>query len=314
MPVPAPVPALPPAATIAPPMTVLTSATRWAPYVVRTGDTLWDIAQRTHTTVGALVAHNRLPNGGAHLVPGQVLQVPSSASTARPSGTAAPRPVPSRTYVVRRGDTLTAIAARFGISVGSLAHANRMSNPHLIRVGQRLAVPGAKPATPVAKPAAVPDTFLGRKYPAAVAHSAAHNRAVLAKAPAPTRAQARAMLIAAARAQGVDPHLVMAIAWQESGWNQRLVSPANAIGIMQVIPSSGQWASAMVGRKLNLLDPRDNVTAGVAILRSLLRSADNTQQAVAGYYQGLAGVRQNGMYADTRQYVAAVLAIRARMR
>ncbi|MFZ2515431.1 MAG: LysM peptidoglycan-binding domain-containing protein, partial [Candidatus Lutibacillus vidarii] len=118
-------------------MTVLTSATRWAPYVVRTGDTLWDIAQRTHTTVGTLVAHNRLPNGGAHLVPGQVLQVPSSASTARPRGTAAPRPVPSRTYVVRRGDTLTAIAARFRVPVGSLAHANRMSNPHLIRVGQR---------------------------------------------------------------------------------------------------------------------------------------------------------------------------------
>ncbi|HON76345.1 MAG TPA: LysM peptidoglycan-binding domain-containing protein [Dermatophilaceae bacterium] len=314
MPVPAPVPALPPAATIAPPMTVLTSATRWAPYVVRTGDTLWDIAQRTHTTVGTLVAHNRLPNGGAHLVPGQVLQVPSSASTARPSGTAAPRPVPSRTYVVRRGDTLTAIAARFRVPVGSLARANRVSNPHVIRVGQRLAVPGAKPSTPVAKPAAVPDTFLGRTYPAAVAHSAAHNRAVLAKAPVPTRAQTRTLLIAAARAQGVDPRLVLAIAWQESGWNQRLVSPANAIGIMQVIPSSGQWASSMVGRKLNLLDPRDNVTAGVAIIRSLLRSADNTQQAIAGYYQGLAGVRQNGMYADTRQYVANVLAIRARMR
>lgn len=213
MPVPAPVPALPPAATIAPPMTVLTSATRWAPYVVRTGDTLWDIAQRTHTTVGALVAHNRLPNGGAHLVPGQVLQVPSSASTARPRGTAAPRPVPSRTYVVRRGDTLTAIAARFRVPVGSLARANRVSNPHVIRVGQRLAVPGAKPSTPVAKPAAVPDTFLGRTYPAAVAHSAAHNRAVLAKAPVPTRAQTRTLLIAAARAQGVDP----ASSWRSPG-------------------------------------------------------------------------------------------------
>ena len=70
----------------------------------------------------------------------------------------------------------------------------------------------------------------------------------------------------------------------------------------------------MVGRKLNLLDPRDNVTAGVAIIRSLLRSADNTQQAIAGSYQGPARVRQNGMYAATLQYVANVLAIRARMR
>lgn len=321
MPVSAPVPALPPT-PMAPPLTVLTSPARWAPYVVRSGDTLWDIAQRTHTTVGALVAHNQLDNGGAHLAPGQVLQVPSAAGVARPSVT--PRPVPSRTYVVRRGDTLDAIAARFGIPSGSLCAANRLTNPNLVRVGQRLAVPGARGASPVAPrlaahtpaatPAPVPDTFLGRTYPAAVAHSAAHNRAVLAKAPAPSREQVRAMIVTAAHAQGVDPRLVMAIAWQESGWNHRAVSPANAIGIMQVIPSSGQWASSMVGRKLNLLDPRDNVTAGVAIIRSLLRSADGTEQAIAGYYQGLAGVRQNGLYADTRRYVANVLAIRARMR
>ena len=91
------------------------------------------------------------------------------------------------------------------------------------------------------------------------------------------------------------------------------MSVANAIGVMQVIPSSGQWASDMVGRRLNLMNTQDNITAGVAILRSLQRSAKNTDQAIAGYYKGLYSVKKNGMYADTKSYVAAVKAHRSRM-
>ena len=67
---------------------------------------------------------------------------------------------------------------------------------------------------------------------------------------------------------GVDPTLALAIGWQESGWNQQAVSVANAIGAMQVIPSSGDWASQLAGRRLDLLDAQDNVTAGVVILRA----------------------------------------------
>ena len=66
------------------------------------------------------------------------------------------------------------------------------------------------------------------------------------------------------------------------------------------------------GAAINALLRNLGASIGIAVLVSKL--ASNTQQAVAGYYQGLAGVRQNGMYADTRQYVANVLAIRARMR
>src|SRR5690606_41543648 len=62
----------------------------------------------------------------------------------------------------------------------------------------------------------------------------------------------------------------------------------------------------LVGRRLNLLDPQDNVTAGVAILRQLVRTAPDLDTAIAGYYQGLAGVLRNGMYSDTRNYVAGI--------
>ncbi len=45
------------------------------------------------------------------------------------------------TYVVRPGDTLYALARRFGVSVGALARANRLADPDRIRAGQRLVVP-----------------------------------------------------------------------------------------------------------------------------------------------------------------------------
>ncbi len=58
------------------------------------------------------------------------------AGTPTPGATAAPR-----TYVVRAGDTLQAIANRFGISVKALSAANGISNPNLITSGQVLVIP-----------------------------------------------------------------------------------------------------------------------------------------------------------------------------
>lgn len=321
------VPATPPAPPITTvPVAVHAAAGHWTPYTVKAGDTLWDIARRTHTTTGALVAHNRLANGGHLIIAGQRIEVPAGSqrpATSR-TRTTSPRPAggtstPSHTYVVKAGDTLSAIASRFGVSVATLARTNRIANPHVIRVAQRLTIPGrlAAPSRPAtAKPGPtrpVPNTFLGRTYPAAVAQSAATNRAALSHVAVPDRSQTKALIIRIARAHGVDPKLALAIGWQESGWDQRQVSPANAIGVMQVIPGSGQWASDMVGRRLNLMKPEDNITAGVAIIRSLLRSADNLPNAIAGYYQGLASVRARGMYTDTRQYVRNVLSLRERM-
>jgi hypothetical protein len=69
--------------------------------------------------------------------------------------------------------------------------------------------------------------------------------------------------------------------------------------------------SGLVGRDLDLRDTQDNATAGVVLLKVLTQQAP-LRQAVAGYYQGLAGVRAHGMYADTKRYVANVLALKRR--
>ena len=52
------------------------------------------------------------------------------------------------TYVVRPGDTLSAIALRHGVSVHALVHANGISNPDLIRIGQLLQIPDSSTGLP----------------------------------------------------------------------------------------------------------------------------------------------------------------------
>lgn len=214
----------------------------------------------------------------------------------------------TRAHVVRSGETLSVLAKTYGTSVSAIVERNNLRSASLIYVGQQLAIPGGTggASSSAGTGQLVGDTFLGRTYARDVVSAANTNKATLLSMDVPSRAQMRTMVRDTAVRMGVDPSLALAIAQQESGFDARAVSPANAVGTMQVIPSSGDWASDLVGRRLNLLDPQDNVTAGVAILRQLVRTADSFDQAVAGYYQGLAGVRRNGMYADTRNYVAGI--------
>jgi len=280
-------------------------------YTVQPGDTVSQIALRAGVTQAAVIAANKLPSNG-FIRAGQVLTLPGKAAPA-PSGGGAPTTPASSTgtssgsYTVKAGDTLSHIAARLSTTVATL----RALNPTIdargtIRVGQTITVP--KAAAPM------PNSFAGRTYPEATVRAATINRDVLASRNVPSREQMRQIVADTARRHGVDPALAQAIAFQESGFNQRAVSPANAVGTMQVIPSSGQWASDMAGRRLDLLDPHDNATAGVLIIRANLRMAEDLPQAIAAYYQGMGSVRKNGMYADTRRYVANVQTLMARYR
>jgi soluble lytic murein transglycosylase-like protein len=147
---------------------------------------------------------------------------------------------------------------------------------------------------------------------AQVTAGVAHERRVLARHAEPSRDQVAAMIRTTAGRWGLDHSLAMAIAWQESGFNMREVSPVGAIGTMQVMPYTGAYVSAdVVHRHLDLYDAQDNVTAGVALLSVLTHEAKSERQAVAGYYQGLQSVRDHGMFRSTKQYVANVMALRA---
>jgi soluble lytic murein transglycosylase-like protein len=113
---------------------------------------------------------------------------------------------------------------------------------------------------------------------------------------------------------GVDPDLARAIAWQESGFQQQVVSSAGARGVMQLMPDTARWAGDdLLGRSINSRDAADNIEAGVAFLAWLHRRAGGTSRTIAAYYQGLASVRRRGLYDDTKTYVSSVLALRGRV-
>ena len=285
---------------------VLPAAPAAATYTVREGDTVWGIARQTGTTAAAIMAANGLgPQAVIH--PGQTLKLSgSSSSAARPA--AAPTGASGSTYTVQRGDTVSGIARKAGTSVAAIIAANGLGAQAVIYPGQTLKLSGtSSPAAGASSSSGrVGSTFLGRTYSDSVVGAANSNAAALDARSVPSKAQMQAMVRRTAQQMGVDPALALAHAHLESGFNMRAVSPANAVGVMQVIPSSGEWASDLVGRRLDLLDPQDNVTAGVAIIRQLHRMTSNGDSAIAGYYQGLGSVNRNGMYRDTRNYVANV--------
>ncbi|WP_211880434.1 LysM peptidoglycan-binding domain-containing protein [Pseudarthrobacter albicanus] len=286
-------------------------------YTVKSGDTLSAIAARHGVRLSEVLGWNGL-NMGSIIYPGQKVSIgadPAAPAAPAPAVTAAPASASSGSYTIKSGDTLSGIAARNGVRLSDVLSANRLTMSSIIYPGQKLAIPGAgisiAPASsqPAAAPTQlVPSTFLGFTYPAAVVSSANENKALLNASPVPSRAQMKSIVADTARRMGVDPSLALAFALQESGFDQRAVSPANAIGTMQVIPSSGQWASDLVGRQLNLLDPYDNATAGVAIIRQLVLTSKDQDTAIAGYYQGQYSVSKYGMYEDTKSYVASIKA------
>lgn len=282
-------------------------------YTVVPGDTLSAIAAKHGVPLSSIFTWNNL-SASSIIYPGQKIKVSGSAAAPSPSAPApaapaAPALANTGSYTIKAGDTLSAIASRLGVSLSALMSANNVTATTIIYPGQKLTVPGSGNLQPAGetKPL-VPSTFLGYTYPPAVVSSANENKALLNASPVPSRAEMKTIVADTARRMGVSPSLALAFAEQESGFDQRAVSPANAIGTMQVIPSSGQWASDLVGRKLNLLDPYDNATAGVAIIRALIATSKDLDTAIAGYYQGQYSVSKYGMYDDTKRYVESIKA------
>lgn len=118
----------------------------------------------------------------------------------------------------------------------------------------------------------------------------------------------------AALRHGLDPRLLLAISYWESGWDQSRVSSAGAVGILQVEPDTANEAGpALLGRQVDLTDPYDNADVGAAVFRQYLDAFGNPALALAAYNQGPTSLQANGMFPDTQQYVAGILDLASRM-
>jgi len=188
-------------------------------------------------------------------------------------------------HVVRAGETLSSIARHYGTTVAKLARRNHLDPAQFLLIGTRLRVPHVH-----------------------------HVKATRVADRTVSVASVRSLLDHWARHYGVSIHLVRALAWMESGYNNALVSSAGARGIMQLLPTTFRFAEGvLIGHHLRH-DANGNVRAGVAYLSHLLHDFHGDKRlALAGWYQGEAAVRKHGVYKVSRQFAKDVLALQHRM-
>jgi soluble lytic murein transglycosylase-like protein len=144
--------------------------------------------------------------------------------------------------------------------------------------------------------------------PSAVASAPAPQAAAVDPALAPVRAQLERYarrsgltggeldvlartLVEESRRHRLDPQLVLAVMHVESRYDTFAVSEKNAMGLMQILPSTGEWLAGRIGVPWNgphsLFDPLVNVQLGVAYLRQLVDRYDgNLSAALAAYNWG----------------------------
>jgi LysM repeat protein len=255
-------------------------------HLIRAGEYLIAIADRYGTTVAAIARANRLANP-SFIRAGDRLRIPgrAPAPVSKPAK-ASSQPAAFAVHVVLAGENLTGIAAHYGTTISAIAQANAIADPSYIRAGDRLRIPGARPARAAAT-----------KPPAMPALSAAQR-------------DVRAVILEEARRLAVPPGLALAVAWQESGWRQGVVSEAGAVGVMQLLPATGDWvAAAMLHEPVEIGQLRSNVRAGVRLLAHYLDRYGDRERALAAYYQGQRAVDTLGIYPMSRGYIASILAL-----
>ncbi len=242
-------------------------------HIVAPGETLSDIADRYGVSVDELAAENGIENPDLIYVGEEINVGEATAAEAPASHHAA---APYATHVVQEGDTLTDIAARYGVSMDAIAAANGIEDANQIFISQVLTIPGGTPVVRV------------------------------------SRVEAEAILRSAEAEFGLPRGLLLALAWQESGWQQGIVSDAGAVGITQILPDTADWAiEQFVPDAHNWQgSAKDNARMGAAVLAYYLhRTGGDVRLSLAAYYQGWRSLQERGMFDETVDYVDNVLAL-----
>ena len=283
------------------------TAQAYVAHTVAPGETLWQLAAMNNMTTRSFAAANGL-SPDAQIISGTTIRIPSVAEAAGALVTAAPAaepavassgaPEPMGGYTIRPGDSLSAIAATARVPMSAIASMNGLDPNGILVAGTVIKLPTGSPA------------------PAGASQPAPATTSIPQAAPYASSGRVSSGDIAAvASRNGVPASLASAIAWQESGFNNSMVSSANARGVMQVMPGTWDYVQQNLagGQQLNPDSATDNVHAGVMYLKRLLdESGGDENAAIAGYYQGQSSVRDRGMFDDTKQYVANVQALRSR--
>ena len=219
-------------------------------------------------------------------------------------------------YVVRPGDSLWAISRAHGMSVNRLAAANNMRPSDLLLIGRKLniPIPSNNPPAPTlssstiaSKPAANPWTFCSTFQPSGshwgVLPSQLRNSS--------QRLSLQPLFIKWASHYNLSLPLLEAIAWQESGWQQGVISPVGAVGTGQIMPDTANFiVSNIIGMRMNINSVSDNIRMSAAFLGYLSDlEGNNLCATIAAYYEGPINLGKYGVFPQTQQYVASVEAL-----
>ena len=210
-----------------------------------------------------------------------------------------------QSYTLRSGDTLSGVAARFGVSIDRLASANNIGNIHRVYAGKRLSIPGASDAVTATGGTDDADS----KAAAVRARNPRFPALLLAH---PERLTLDPTFEKWANAYGVPADLMKALAWMESGWQNSVVSSAKAVGVGQLTPATVDFVSNQLLRvPLDPKVPEDNIRMSARYVRYLMdQTGGDVRSTLAAYFQGLGSVRRGGILAVSKWYADSILALR----
>jgi len=202
-------------------------------------------------------------------------------------------------YTVHSGDTLSAIAWRHNTNYWALARVNGIRNVNLIFVNQQLCIPYR----------------LGRGYQGG---GGSGSNGVLANGYVrwyaydalqwSSRGQIVALLHRAAAIFGLPANLLLAIAWEESGWYQHVIAWDGGIGVMQLMPYTAMGINRGTGIRRDPYHLWDNIMLGTTYLRWLWNGFHgNLVDIISAYNEGGWAVMHRGIF--NWRYVHNVLSL-----
>jgi hypothetical protein len=219
-------------------------------------------------------------------------------------------------YVVQPGDSLWALSRANGLTVSQLAAANHMGENDLLLIGRHLLIPSNQPAATQSAPSASASgastsgnawtfcsTFTPRGGPWGVLPDLLQQ--------SPDRLALQPLFMKWANHYNLSLPLLEAIAWQESGWQQGVVSSVGAVGAGQLMPDTASFISgSLIGTALNIHSVSDNIRMSAAFLAYLAGVEGNNRCAtIAAYYEGPLNLSRYGVFQETEAYVASVEAL-----
>jgi soluble lytic murein transglycosylase-like protein len=215
-------------------------------------------------------------------------------------------PAGAAEHTVRRGENLSTIARRHGVSVSALIRLNGLEDPNHLLVGTKLKLPSSSRST-----AASGGRSANKGSSKATTSTTSEAEPLFSITKRLQRKIAREIERAAVEF-GVSPSLLKALAYTESRWRQDAVSVTGAVGVGQLLPDTAEWLSNLMGEPgLDPTNRRDNIRMSAYLLRWLLDRTGSTKAALASYYQGIGAVLRDGVSSGGARYAKVVVARRA---